>query len=246
LRLWGTLAPNRAAEPQRLAVPDPALFAAHALYEALTRRGVTIAGRPVARHRYRNQDPPPAAELARAVVLAERDSAPLLEILRITNKVSQNLFAEIVLRETARVRRGDASREAALKELSQFLEEAGIDAGDYQFEDGSGLSPLTLVTPTAVTRLLSYMYRSEHRDAWISLLPVGGEDGTLSERFRASPDGRRVKAKTGTLSHASSLSGYLETRHGRTLAFSILANGYRTSSYGIRDVIDRICLAAIE
>ena len=92
-----------------------------------------------------------AAELARAVVLAERDSAPLLEILRITNKVSQNLFAEIVLRETARVRRGDASREAALKELSQFLEEAGIDAGDYQFEDGSGLSPLTLVTPAAVT-----------------------------------------------------------------------------------------------
>ena len=66
MRLWGTLAPNRAAEPQRLAVPDPALFAAHALYEALTRRGVTVAGRPVARHRYRNQDPPPAAALARA------------------------------------------------------------------------------------------------------------------------------------------------------------------------------------
>jgi serine-type D-Ala-D-Ala carboxypeptidase/endopeptidase (penicillin-binding protein 4) len=241
LRLWGTLAPHSAAEPQRLAVPDPALFAAYAFYDALTRHGVTVAGRPVARHRQLNEDLPVSD---RPVVLAQRESQPLLEILRITNKTSQNLFAEIVLREVARVRRGDASRDAALKELNDFLKEAGLDAGSFQFEDGSGLSQPTLATPTAVTQLLSFLYRSEHRDAWISLLPVGGEDGTLSERFRAAPG--RVRAKTGTLSHVSALSGYLETRDGRTLAFAIFANGYRTPAHGIREVIDRICLAAIE
>ena len=164
--------------------------------------------------------PDPGVELAR------HTSAPLLEDLRITDKVSQNLHAELALRAVARARRGIGSFEAGREELKAFLGEAGIDAGAYALLDGSGLSRLDLVTPAAVVKLLRYMFDSPARDNWISLLPVARRDGTLSTRFGDSPAAGRVHAKTGTLEHVSALSGYVERTDGRWVAFSILVNNY--------------------
>jgi D-alanyl-D-alanine carboxypeptidase/D-alanyl-D-alanine-endopeptidase (penicillin-binding protein 4) len=89
------------------------------------------------------------------------------------------------------------------------------------------------------------MYQGPHRDAWLSLMPVGGEDGTLASRFSGQSAGRLVRAKTGTLSHASGLSGYLDAPAGPRI-FSILVNNYNTGSSEIRSAIDRICLAGLE
>ena len=97
------------------------------------------------------------------------------------------------------------------------------------------------MTPAAVTKLLLAMSRSPHAEVWASLLPVGGEDGTLSDRFKGARDGVRVRAKTGTLSHASALSGYVDSRSHGTIAFSVLVNNYNAPSREIRAVIDRIC-----
>jgi putative FmdB family regulatory protein len=71
--------------------------------------------------------------------------------------------------------------------------------------DGSGLSRLDLVTPAAVVKLLHYMYASGERENWISMLPVGGVDGTLATRFTEGPAAGRIHAKTGSLSHVSAL-----------------------------------------
>ena len=102
-----------------------------------------------------------------------------------------------------------------MAEMKSFLAEAGIDAGGYNLMDGSGLSRLDLVTPSTVIKLLRYMYDSPVREKWISILPVAGQDGTLSSRFGATPAAGRVYAKTGTLSHVSALSGYLQRPDGR-------------------------------
>jgi D-alanyl-D-alanine carboxypeptidase/D-alanyl-D-alanine-endopeptidase (penicillin-binding protein 4) len=244
LRLWGTMAAEDPAGAERLlALDDPALYSAFALADALSRRGVAISGRPAARHRFANQDtlaPPGGVELAR------RTSPPLIELLRIIDKVSQNLHAELVLREVARVRRSIGSREAGLEESRQFLAEAGVEETGYRFEDGSGLSRLNLVTAHTVVRLLRHMYRSPHREAWLGLLPVGGEDGTLNNRFDGNPAARRIRAKTGTLSHVSALSGYADSPSRGRLAFSILVNNYNAPASEIRDVIDRIGLLLTE
>jgi D-alanyl-D-alanine carboxypeptidase/D-alanyl-D-alanine-endopeptidase (penicillin-binding protein 4) len=114
----------------------------------------------------------------------------------------------------------------------------------YNFEDGSGLSRLTLVTPATITRLLRYMYLTPHRDAWISTLPIAGEDGTLYGRFDkiARP---RIRAKTGTISHVSSLSGYVMRKNGKRYAFAILTNNYNSEAAQIRKLIDRIALALV-
>jgi len=162
--------------------------------------------------------------------------------VRVIDKVSQNLHAELVLREVARAKRGVGSREAGLEELRQFLAEAGIEEASYRFEDGSGLSRLNLVAPSAVVKLLGYMHRRPHREAWLSLLPVGGEDGTLANRFAGQAEARRLRAKTGTLSHVSALSGYVESRSRGWLAFSVLVNNYSGASSEIRPIIDKICL----
>jgi D-alanyl-D-alanine carboxypeptidase/D-alanyl-D-alanine-endopeptidase (penicillin-binding protein 4) len=130
--------------------------------------------------------------------------------------------------------------------MRAFLAEVGVDAGGYNLMDGSGLSRLDLVTPEAVVKLLQYMYRSPARASWISLLPVGGQDGTLATRFTTGPATGRVHAKTGSLSHVSALSGYVERPGGRWVAFSILVNNYNGPTSEIRAVMDRICTRIME
>ena len=160
--------------------------------------------------------------------------------------MSQNLHAEMALRAVGKARRHVGSREAGIAEEKAFLDEAGIDAGSYTFADGSGLSRLDLVTPAAVVELLTYMYRSAARDAWLSLLPVSGEDGTLHDRFVGTDLAGRIFAKTGTLSHVSALSGYARRKDGKMLAFSILVNNYRGAAGDVRAAIDRVCSLMVE
>lgn len=240
LRLWGAMAPGEAREIV-VAMHDPALYAARALADALRRRGVTVRGEAAVRRRYANEA---SQTQLQGVELARRESPPLIEVLRVIDKVSQNLHAEIVLREVGRVVRGRGSREAGLAELAAFLDEVGVPRSEYRFLDGSGLSRMNLVTPAAIVRLLEYMYRSPHRDAWIALLPVGGEDGTLSARFGGAPAARRIRAKTGTLSLSNALAGYAESPRG-PLAFAILANNTPAPAAEVRPVIDKIALLLV-
>ena len=250
LRLWGEIPAKSVPRKMLLGVDDPARFAAMALRDELVARGVAIVGPAVARHRYPNEVPdleerdPHLAPVGTPV--ARLLSAPLLDDLRVTNKVSQNLHAELALRAVAKVERGIGSREAGIAELEEFLTEIGVDEAEYAITDGSGLSRLNLVAPSALVKLLRYVYASPQRENWISLLPVGGDDGTLSARFTGSAAAGRVHAKTGTLSHVSALSGYARKPSGKTLVFAILVNNYRGSSSEIRATIDRICNFLVE
>ncbi len=243
IALWGSLRPGQAREFS-LAVRDPALHAAAMFDSILRRRGVTVREPPRTKH----LEPGEAGDLTQAsaprapegVELARRTSPPLFEVLKIINKVSQNLYAELMLREVGRVRRNIGSRAAGLVELEAFLREAGISREEYYFEDGSGLSRLNLVTPEAVVKLLVYMYLSPDRDGWLETLPIGGEDGTLSHRFRGAGVASKLFAKTGTLTHVSALAGYLETAPGSHLAFSVLVNNSGVPAASMRRFIDEL------
>jgi len=240
VRLWGTLPLRDRGQELLLGIEDPALYAAAALRQALEERGIAVTGSVRASHLYPDQALEPAPASDSGLELASRTSAPLLEDLRITDKVSQNLHAELALRAVGRARRGIGSFEAAREEEKVFLAEAGIEPGAYNLLDGSGLSRLDLVTPAAVVKLLRYMYDSPARDNWISLLPVGGQDGTLATRFGDGAAAGHIHAKTGSLSHVSALSGYAEKPGGQWVAFSILVNNYNGSAAEVRGVMDGI------
>lgn len=241
--LWGAVALRHAVRLD-LAVDDPALYAAYALRDSLVRHGVAVQGEIRARHwRAFEANQPPAVD---GVELALRDSPPLSETLQVIDKVSHNLQAEIVLRETARVRGREATRRGGIEELEDFLSSIGVTADQYRFEDGSGLSRLTLVTPAMTLRLLRSMFASPHRDLWTGLMPIGGEDGTLSHRFRKIPDGTAVFAKTGTISNVGALSGYARDVRGETITFSVMVNNANGNATVIRDFIDKLVLLMLE
>ena len=151
---------------------------------------------------------------------------PLAEDVRLTNKNSENLHAELLLLLAAHEKAGATSYEEADKFAADFFKTAGIADGDVVLRDGSGLSRQDLVTPRAVVQMLRYAATQPWGELYRSSLPVAGEDGTLSERMKDTPAAGRVFAKTGTIGteHVNSLSGYATTVGGAHLIFSILGN----------------------
>jgi D-alanyl-D-alanine carboxypeptidase/D-alanyl-D-alanine-endopeptidase (penicillin-binding protein 4) len=250
LHIWGTIPLGNKGQDLLLGIEDPALFAAKAFRQILEEHGISVTGTAVAHHLYPDRlaslTEAPAPPPDPVIELARHTSAPLVEDLRITDKVSQNLHAEMALRAVARARRNVGGFEAGREEMRAFLGEIGVEGGAYNLVDGSGLSRLDLVTPAAVVKLLEHMYRSPARENWISLLPVGGRDGTLATRFAGNPAAARIHAKTGSLSHVSALSGYAERTGGRWVAFSILVNNYNGPTGDIRAVMDRLCALIME
>lgn len=240
--LAGSIPAGGAAVREVVALDDPALYAASALYDALTRRGVFIAGRPVARHR----DVGDRYQAPGGMVVATRTSPPAAELIQLTDKVSENLHAELLLREVGRIAGGSGTRESGLAALGIFLKEIGAAPEDSRLDDGSGLSRNAEVTPRLVTRLLGWMYGSSVREAWIAMLPVGGEDGTLSRRLCCSTEAHAIHAKTGTLNRAIALSGYADSKTRGWLAFSILVNDFAAPASDIQGWIDKIAMALVE
>lgn len=242
IRVWGTVPPGRDPEPLDVAVDDPAQFAALALKNALAQRGVVCDGMAIARHRLPGAPP---LDPITGNPITERISQPLLEAARIVDKVSQNLHAEMLLRDVALRLTGEGTREGGLDALSEFLANAGITADEYHFSDGSGLSRHDMVTPHAIASLLEYMAASPLREQWLGLLPVGGVDGSLRHRFHALRLRGDIRAKTGSLTHVSALSGYGVRQDGTMLVFSIVVNNYGAPVEAIHKVIDQISAALL-
>ena len=246
VHLRGVLPVGDAGFSELLAVDDPARYAAEVLRDVLERRGVAIRREAVARHRFADEIADEPRDSSARVVLASRTSPPLAELLQVTDKVSQNLHAEVMLREVGFLKKQPGSQEAGLIEMREFLREIGIGKDCCQFTDGSGLSRSTLVTPAAVVRLLAYMYKSSYRDVWLSLLPIAGVDGTLAKRFEDHPEARTIHAKTGSMAHVRSLSGYVTVPGRDPLAFSVIVNNTTAPGPEVRRAIDRIALALVD
>ncbi len=235
-RIWGTL--SAAAKPysEEWAAPDPALFAAAALKYSLEQHGVHVSGTAQAVHRLPGVPFVPATA---GTVVARRTSVPLLEDLRLINKISQNQHADLLLFDVG------GSREQGLQEVARFLDEIGVAPAQYRFYDGSGLSRMNLVTPAAVVKLLSFMAQSPHREDWLTLLPVSGVDGSLATRLTGPKVKGRIHAKTGSLNHVSALSGYADPRRGPRLTFSIFVNNATADASVQRELIDKICAVLV-
>jgi D-alanyl-D-alanine carboxypeptidase/D-alanyl-D-alanine-endopeptidase (penicillin-binding protein 4) len=183
-------------------------------------------------------------------LLATHESARLAEDVKFTLKVSQNLHAEVLLRDVGAVAGCEHTHASGLTVLRQFLPYIGIQTGDFALVDGSGMSGHDLVTPRAIAKLLSYAARDPKTGApqpwfadWKASLPIGGVDGTLADRFTKPPLKGHVFAKTGTHSEGRARSGYLDTASGRTVIFSILVGNHLPGDNSDRDVMDKIVAA---
>jgi D-alanyl-D-alanine carboxypeptidase/D-alanyl-D-alanine-endopeptidase (penicillin-binding protein 4) len=161
-------------------------------------------------------------------------------------KVSQNLHAEMLLREVDAAGAGPGTVEGGLREMRAWLAEVGIPAAEFVAEDGSGLARNNETTPRAITRLLVAMARGPQAEVWRSLFPVGGQDGTLSSRLCCASEGGLIRAKTGTLARAVALSGYADSRANGRLAFAIVVNNFAAPAAQVRAWVDSLATALLE
>ncbi len=215
----------------------PAEVAAAILKDELQRNGIVVSGQLGVLH---SGDMPPAVHRS-LTLLVERESPPLIGELEVINKQSQNLHAEMLLRTLGAEFAGEGTEEAGLQVVRNFLVEAGIEDQQVNLGDGCGLSRENLVTPRFQTSLLKYISTRPYFGPFLGTLAVSGTDGTLRNRMTAEPMRGVIFAKTGTLNGVSALSGYMTTKSGRQLIFSIFANDARVSMTRVRKTIDEIC-----
>jgi D-alanyl-D-alanine carboxypeptidase/D-alanyl-D-alanine-endopeptidase (penicillin-binding protein 4) len=239
VRISGALPAKSSPHKLVLAIQEPAEHAAELLAHLLAERGVKLDGKIHPQH-----DPEPPA--TPRTVLAEHLSIPLADSVKLVNKISQNLHTEVLLRTAARQSGRWTDPEDLTKFPQAFYAKVGIPDGDVVQTDGSGLSRHDLVTPRALVALLEYAQKQAWFPAFYASLPVAGVDGTLNERMKNAGISGRIHAKTGSVAHVRTLSGYAETPGGRRLIFSFLSNNEFVRGHEVHDALDGLCQAMIE
>ena len=224
IHVSGSLPPGAAPVRLTLTVHDSALWSARLLERALARHGIQVRGRARALHA---RDRIAPLEPERLHELGHLESPPVLEMLRMLSKDSNNQYAQLMLLQAGALRSGAGDTAArGLLAMAAWMARVGLAPGGAVLEEGSGLSRKNLLTPDAVSQLLTTMDRQPEAAAFRALLPVAGVDGTLRARLRDTPAQGNLAAKTGTLRGTHALSGYVTTAAGERLAFAILRNNY--------------------
>ena len=170
-------------------------------------------------------------------------SPPLRNILPALMKPSQNQIAEILLKTIGLERGGMGTADSARKIVAQQLLAWGVQPDGFLIFDGSGLSRHDLVSPETLVRVLDKIQQDTAFAVFYNALPIAGVDGTLKDRMKGTPAEGNVRAKTGSIGAARSLSGYVTSADGERLIFSILANNWTTPSSAVTGVADQIAAA---
>ena len=258
IEVWGTIAVGDKGNTYHLAVHNPALYAANLLKDLLNRRGIEVKGNAISVHANDHKTQPTKIDAMKEI--ASLTSIPLSEEVAVINKESNNLHAEILLRQlgvkfgtrfvTGSIERTAAEGPIPTDELGasvvkDLLKQAGVDPAVLTIKDGSGLSRHDLVTPAATLAILRYAARQTYAEALFNSLPIGGVDGTLKRRFASTVAANNLHAKTGTLSYVNGLSGYVTTARGDRVVFSIMINN-RTAQGSSTAAMDAVCLLLAE
>ncbi|WP_445304575.1 D-alanyl-D-alanine carboxypeptidase/D-alanyl-D-alanine endopeptidase [Microcoleus sp. S13C4] len=236
IRVSGQLKVGGEPESAYVAVVNPANNFLQQFQQVLAAEGIPVKQALVASN-YRNFNQE----------LATVESPPLAELVRETNRESNNLYAEVLLRLLGKLtdkmpQQQEDTGEMGLKELKTVLTQLGVNPNSYILADGSGLSRHNLISPEALVQTLRFMANSPAASIYRASLPIAGENGTLKNRFNNTPNRVILQAKTGTLSGVSALSGYIEVPNYEPLVFSIIVNQSDLSAAKMRSATDEIVL----
>lgn len=226
----GSLPLNSREREFAISVWQPELYATTLLRERFEAEGISVSGQT--RLGLMN-------EQARQVALHEW---PIDSVIVNINKTSDNLSAENTLKVIAAEKRGvPGTALNGISVMNEFLFSLGIDTTSYSIVDGSGLSHYNLISAETLAQLLTQMYKKKDLfELFYRSLPIAAVDGTLQNRMRGTAAAGNARAKTGTLTGVSALSGYVKTEDGDLLAFSILMEHFTGSAGAYRNVQDKI------
>ncbi|WP_250030925.1 D-alanyl-D-alanine carboxypeptidase/D-alanyl-D-alanine endopeptidase [Paractinoplanes maris] len=235
LTVTGAISRHAPAVTEPVTVLDATALTAEVFRTALHRHGVRVKGRTVT-----------GATPAGAVVVARHAGQPLRELMAPLLKLSNNGMSELLIKAIGRRAAGVGSWPAGTNAVAAYLARLGVDTTTLRQVDGSGLSRRNLVPPAAVARFLVAVRSEPWFRTWFAALPVAGDPdpmigGTLRNRMRGTIAAGNVRAKTGTLTGASALSGYVTGADHRQLVFSAIINNQLSPS--VTPVLDRLAVA---
>ena len=234
IEVSGAIASDAAAASRDVAVVNPTVFFARTVKDALIARGIDVGGEGLDL-----DDVGPRAANPVRRMLIESSSPPLHDIASVMMKVSQNVYAETLLKAVGAARSGAGSTDAGRAASRDLFGGWGIAPDSYVQADGSGLSRYDFVTARMIVTLLERMHRDpRHREKFVATLPIAGKDGTISTRMKGTRAEANAVAKTGSIANVRALSGYVRTRDGETLAFSILANNFTIPAATVNWIAD--------
>ncbi len=218
-----------------LTIHNPTLFTVHVLKERLMERGIMVNGNPVDA-----DDLTDSIDYEQTKKLFTFVSNPLSDIIIKTNQPSQNFIAETLLKTLGKEFGVEGSANEGVKVQMALFDSLGMDAENLYLRDGSGLSRYDLVSPNNSTSLLQMMWDHEFQSYYLESLPLAGVLGSIDTRMIGTSAEGNVRAKTGTMTNVSSLSGYTWTQSGEPIIFSIMVNNYIIPTSKVRHVQDRI------
>jgi D-alanyl-D-alanine carboxypeptidase/D-alanyl-D-alanine-endopeptidase (penicillin-binding protein 4) len=239
IEIDGAIATTSGRVLRNVSVPNPTTYFGNAVRDGLIRNGIDVVGPAVD-----IDELDAAVDRSNATVSTEVLSKGLATIAGTMMKMSQNLYAETLLKTIGVHASGVGSTAAGRAVVDSTLASWGVGAGEVLEVDGSGLSRYNLVSPDAMATVLRHVYQDERlRDPFIATLPRAGVDGTLGDRMKGTPAADNVQAKTGSFSNARSVAGYLRTADGEPLEFVVIANNYGAPASVIDNATDAILVA---
>jgi serine-type D-Ala-D-Ala carboxypeptidase/endopeptidase (penicillin-binding protein 4) len=224
------------------AVHNGPLYFAAIFGDVLTSAGVKVA------HPARLLDAKEAQAVASRARLIKRNlSPPLSDVVAVINRVSQNFYADSLLKTLGRETKGEGSYGAGIRAVMDFYRTTKIPTEGMKMVDGSGLSALNEVTPRQLALTIRHMDDSPKRTVWRDSLPIGGVRGSLKSRFQQTSESKslapQIMGKTGLIGGVRSLSGIAHNRAGRDLYYSIIVNDFRMSGTKVIELIDSAAVA---
>lgn len=238
LEVRGWISARASPEYQTASVENPTIFFVQGLKETLQRLGTTVSGEAMDIDDL--DTPHTGLDEGDLRVLTTHRSAPLSEIATTLMTVSQNLYAETLLR-TLDEGHAEQTSAAGRNVVREVLESWGIDNTRFVIADGSGLSRYNYVTARTLVDVLQRMHTDpRHATPFRATLPVAARNGTLETRLTGTAAAGNVHAKTGSMSNVRALSGFVTSADGEPLAFAVLANNFPGPARPILAVIDRL------
>ncbi|KAA9023849.1 D-alanyl-D-alanine carboxypeptidase/D-alanyl-D-alanine endopeptidase [Niallia endozanthoxylica] len=230
----GTIPQNSSTIKKWAAVWEPTEYAIHVFKTSLKEYGITFTGKSEMKTGVTPKE---------ASKLAVRKSMPLKDLLIPFMKLSNNGHAEVLTKEMGKVVYGEGSWEAGLQVIKETVSELGLHGNTIQLRDGSGMSHKNMIPANELSKLLFIAQKKSWFPEFERSLPVAGQPdkgtgGTLRNRLKDELTIGNVRAKTGSISGVSTLSGYVTARNGEKFIFSILINNYLAAS--VTDIEDRI------
>ncbi len=227
----GSIPKGRTDFVVKASMPDPAKIAASEFIKVLRNNKIGFVGKVLINN---------LLPITDFIQVADKVSPPLDDLIVPLNKESVNLFAEHLLREIGRARKGSSSIDSSIVAVNDFWKEKKVYLKGFYPTDGSGLSRSNAFCTRTLAEMLRYMYLSTNSEVFFNSLPVAAKDGTLQFAFKGTKLENNLRAKTGSMTRVRSLAGIFTNQAGRKVIFAVMANNFEGNQSVVGKVMENL------